>query len=72
MKNFFKKHWKIILALGYLILPFDIFPDFLPVLGASDDILVLLLTLLTEYLHYKRQINKPNIKKDIQDGEIVE
>jgi uncharacterized membrane protein YkvA (DUF1232 family) len=42
-KNFPKKekYW-IIGALGYLILPFDIIPDFIPVLGYIDDLIALI------------------------------
>ena len=32
--------WRIGLTLGYLAMPFDLVPDFLPVVGYADDVLI--------------------------------
>lgn len=37
--------WRIGLTLGYLALPFDLVPDFLPVVGYADDVVVVALAL---------------------------
>ena len=39
-------------ALAYLIMPFDLFPDFMPVLGFSDDFVALtaVLTIWSQYM----------------------
>lgn len=41
----------IVGALGYLILPIDFIPDFIPVLGFSDDLAALTTALLTVRAH---------------------
>lgn len=37
--------WKLALLIAYLLLPFDLIPDFLPVIGQADDVIVLALVL---------------------------
>lgn len=38
-------------ALGYLILPFDLIPDFIPVVGLTDDLAVLVAALTSNAAH---------------------
>lgn len=37
--------WRLVLLLGYLALPFDLVPDFIPVAGYADDVLVVAVVL---------------------------
>jgi uncharacterized membrane protein YkvA (DUF1232 family) len=37
--------WRLWLLLGYLLLPIDLVPDFLPVIGYADDAIVIALVL---------------------------
>ena len=48
----------IIGALGYLILPTDLVPDFIPALGFTDDLTALLLALRTVSKHITPEIKR--------------
>ena len=48
----------IIGALGYLILPADLVPDFIPALGFTDDLTAILLALRTVSKHLTPDINR--------------
>ena len=37
--------WRLVLLLGYLALPIDLVPDFVPVIGYADDAVIVALTL---------------------------
>ncbi len=54
--RFLKKNWKIIFAITYIVLPFDLVPDILPVIGVSDDLFILLLTLGIQYFEYRKSL----------------
>ena len=53
----FKVKAEIIGALGYLILPFDLIPDWLPVVGYTDDLAALLAVV---------RLARPYITKDVK------
>lgn len=73
-EKFVKENWMLILAIGYLLFPFDIIPDFLPMIGYSEDIGALVLALIVKiYQHHKENAKKDKEKKDnVIEGEIVE
>lgn len=48
----------IIGALGYLILPTDLVPDFIPALGFTDDITALMVAIRTLNQHLTPEINR--------------
>lgn len=48
----------IIGALGYLILPVDLMPDFIPAMGFTDDLTALLVALRTVSNHLTPEINQ--------------
>ncbi len=65
-----KYRWAIILGtLLYLVSPFDISPDFLPIIGWIDDgaVLAILTTELTRLVVEQRSRRKVNIQPDVQE-----
>jgi uncharacterized membrane protein YkvA (DUF1232 family) len=43
--------WRLWLLLGYLAMPIDLVPDFIPVLGYADDAIVIALVLRSVVRH---------------------
>jgi len=56
--------WVVLGTLAYLVMPFDIAPDFLPIIGQLDDALIITL-LFTEVSQIL--IERVNRQKDSQD-----
>jgi uncharacterized membrane protein YkvA (DUF1232 family) len=54
---FFKKYWVFFLAIAYILLPTDLIPDVIPLLGGVDDSLVLVLGLIKRYIDYRKEDN---------------
>ena len=75
VKLFLKKYWLIFLVLVYILVPLDLIPDALPLLGLGDDALLALFALVAKYLDYKKERDakdKEDGFKDAVEGEIVE
>ena len=59
-------------AIGYLLLPFDLIPDFIPVTGLADDISLIFLVFasvnedIQDFLDYEQSKSK-----DFKDSDII-
>lgn len=66
------------LALIYVISPIDIIPDFVPVVGALDDLAILALAIpmlmkeVDKFLLWESQLRSRSRNSEIQDAEIIE
>ena len=54
-KKFFKKYWIFFLAIVYILLPTDLIPDVIPLLGGVDDSFVVAMGLIKRYIDYKKE-----------------
>lgn len=68
MKEFLKENFWLIFAIIYIVSPIDFIPDILPVLGFTDDIMILIATLIYRFIIYKGSKNK---KLNVKQAEIV-
>ncbi|MEL6222928.1 MAG: YkvA family protein [Cyanobacteria bacterium J06627_8] len=64
-----KYSWVIVLAtLGYLFIPFDIAPDFLPIIGWIDDGVVVTLLVAEVSQILMEQLNKRRVQRSNSDA----
>ena len=56
----------IVAALGYFILPFDIIPDVVPLLGYTDDVSVLMAALGTVMIYIDESVREKAEEKVVQ------
>ena len=71
--TFLAKNWLLILAIIYLILPVDLIPDVIPVLGSLDDSALLIINLIQKYILWKKENEQveSRTKENVKEGEIV-
>jgi len=72
--TFLSRNWLLIVAIIYLILPFDLIPDAIPVLGSLDDTALLIINLIQKYILWRRENEQAEsrTKGNVKEGEIVE
>ena len=67
LKQFIKNNWMLIAAVVYILSPIDPLPDFVPFLGYSDDVLVLILSLIIRYLKFQKKSGNTIIEGEVVD-----
>lgn len=55
IKKFFKENWLLVVAILYLILPTDLLPDIIPIIGKLDDSSIMVLELIKRYIDSKKK-----------------
>ncbi len=72
--TFLSRNWLLIVAIIYLILPFDLIPDAIPVLGSLDDAALLIINLIQKYILWRRENEQTESRTEgnVKEGEIVE
>ncbi len=72
--TFLSRNWLLIVAIIYLILPIDLIPDAIPVLGSLDDAALLIINLIQKYILWRRENEQTESRTEgnVKEGEIVE
>lgn len=66
-KSFLERNWLLVLAIVYLLLPVDLIPDSIPLLGNLDDAALIVINLLQKYAEWKKE-QKSDEGDNVQDG----
>lgn len=65
MKKFLKENWLLVFAVLYVLSPIDVLPDQIPLIGQTDDAMLVLAELLRKYSQYKKENN--NLKENTDE-----